>query len=194
MPELEIAAEQLDEVVREPPRLRFSEKDIPETVGSERRLGNVGMKDDCALSKLLSTDHDEVVTVISKYALPGPFCQMLLHHRLRDTLRYRPDMREPALLLGGVQGELKRHEKSVGQRAVNLDGPSGTFFFTYDLKHSGLEKRLDAVVHGVELATDFGSGLSDGFFFTEKRIEKTRRYPVVEDSRLRRRVNPEKRF
>ena len=102
MPELQIMAEQLDKVVLEPPRLLSSEKDVPETVGSERRMGNVGMKDNCALRKLSSTDHDEVVMVVSKYALPGPFCQMLLHHRLRDTPRYRPDMREPALLLGGV--------------------------------------------------------------------------------------------
>ncbi len=119
---------------------------------------------------------------------------MLLYHRLSDAACYRFDMREPALLLGDVRGELKRYEKSVGNRAVNLDGPTDALFLAHDPKQSGLEKRLDAVVHSVELATDLGSGLSDGFFFAEKRIEKTRRYPVVEASCLRCCPNPEKRF
>ncbi len=107
MPELQITAEQLDEIVLEPPRLVFGEKDIPGTVGTERAVSNVGMKHDLrAFRKLLPTHDDEVVTVVSKKAQPWPlFCQMLLYHRLRDAARHRFNMCEPTLLLSGVRGQ-----------------------------------------------------------------------------------------
>ena len=44
MPELQITAEQLDEFTLEPPRLLFSQKDVAETVGSEKTGRGVGVK------------------------------------------------------------------------------------------------------------------------------------------------------